>query len=415
VPPAITGPPGPDVHPPDGARARSLPATTTILATGVLAALALAVPAQAAPPAPCGGTPQITDARGDGHHANTDVTAAWLSEDAGRLQAVVQVAQGVWAPAHDDSDAAGFALLFRIGGADPIRYVRAEALRDGTLRYDHGTWTSAGGFASQGATTGSATSGPDGAVTIDFPAATGAVAGARVTGPFALTYDGITGAAAHWVDRAPGGTSPDTTETGADVLVGSCTPGAPGPGGDPGTPGGTAGPPATAAVALTAPSRITGERTVKLTGKATPGRAGVPVAVTVTPTRGRARTVTTTTRATGAWALRVRLAETSTVRAVVEGVGSQTRTVTVRARVRITTVTRRSGRRVVVRGTVSPRLPGRVLLLPADDVRPVATARPATGRFTLRLRRPPRGRYQAVFLPSGERAERATSNTRTIR
>jgi membrane-bound lytic murein transglycosylase B len=37
------------------------------------------------------------------------------------------------------------------------------------------------------------------------------------------------------------------------------------------------------------------------------------------------------------------------------------------------------------------------------------------GRFTLRLKHPRPGRYQAIFIPTGERAERSTSNTGVIR
>ena len=90
---------------------------------GVLAAAAVAAPAAAAP-APCGGVPQITDVAGDGHHSTTDVVSAWLSEDAGRLQAVIRPRVAVWEPAHDDSDAAGFALLYTAGGR--LRYVRGR-------------------------------------------------------------------------------------------------------------------------------------------------------------------------------------------------------------------------------------------------------------------------------------------------
>ena len=126
----------------------------------VAASLATAAPAWAAPPAPCGGVAQIADPQGDGHHINTDVVGAWFSEQAGRLQAVVQVRQGIWEPAHDDSDAAGFAVLFTTGGQ--IRYVRAEAPREAPVRYDHGTWTHAGGFVSAGTTTGEAIAGTRG-------------------------------------------------------------------------------------------------------------------------------------------------------------------------------------------------------------------------------------------------------------
>lgn len=375
-----------------------------------------AVPAAgASPPAPCRGVPQIVDAKGDGHHRNTDVTAAWFAEAAGRLQAVIQVDQALWEPAHDDSDAAGFVLLFRVGGT--VRYVRAEATR-GPTRYDHGIWTRAGGFAPLGATTGTTTTGTGGSVTIDVPAETGAVAGATLSGPFVLTYDGGSGADLHWVDRAPGGTGPDTTETGADYVVGSCVAtGLP----LPPTPDVQRGPGVvTTGLELQVRRRIVGGGTVAVSGRVLPGRSGLPVAVTARGTgKGtaarRSSVRRTVTRADGGWTVRVPLTQSSTVRAVVDGVGSRTATVTVRSTVRITGVQRLSGGRVVVRGRIAPRLPGRVLLLRTDAVRATKTVTPRNGRFVVRLDSPRSGRYQAIFIPSGERAERSTSNTRKIR
>jgi hypothetical protein len=386
-----------------------VPATLTLLATGVTA--------HAAAPAPCGGIPQITDVAGDGHHPNSDVTAAWFSEAAGRLQAVVRMDVADWKPAHDDSASAGAAVLFRVGGV--LRYVRIQTFPTAPPQYDVGTWTRGGGFASQGATSGAVTVDAGGTATIDVPATTGASSGVTLGGPFVLTYDGASGGDLHWVDRAPGGVSPDTTETGADYVVGSCGAGGGGTGATPGTTtvpavaGGTGAAARTTAVAITARRLIVGSGTVKVTGKASPGRAGVPVTVTTTGTS--TRTTTTTTRATGAWAVRVPITETSTVKAAVEGVGSQTATVRVRSTVRLVEVTRRSARRYVLTGRVSPRLPGRVLLLRTDAVRPTKTAKARGGRFAVVLKAPKRGRYQAVFLPSGERAERSTSNTKSIR
>lgn len=397
---------------PGAARARGAGAAA-ILSLAALSATA--APASAAPPAPCDGVPQIADARGDGHHPNTDVTAAWFSEAAGRLQAVVRMDVADWKPAHDDSASAGAAVLYRTGGV--VRYVRIQVFPTAPPQYDHGVWTRAGGFASQGATTGTTTPDVGGTATIDVPAAAGGVPGAMLAAPFVLTYDGGAGGGdLHWVDRAPGGVSPDTTETGADHVVGSCGTG----GGVPTVPGGPADSgaptalPATTAVALTARRLIVGGGTAKVTGRATPGRAGVPVVVTTTAGK-RVRTTRTTTRATGAWSVRVPITETSTVKALVEGVGSQTATIRVRSTVRITTVVRRSRGRVVLTGRVSPRLPGRVLVLRTDAVRPTATVRPSRGRFVARLTSPKRGRYQAVFIPTGERAERSTSNTKSIR
>jgi hypothetical protein len=370
-----------------------------------LAAFAcLAPPAAAqAPPPPCGGVPQISDPRGDGHHTNTDVLAGWVSEQAGRLQAVIQLQAASWESAHEATDTVGFAFLFANGGL--VRYVRAEARRGTPVVYDFGTWTRAGGFASAGGTAGVAVAGPSGTVTIDVPAATGAAAGAVLARPFVLTYDGGSGADRHWVDGAPGGELPEQTTFGADYVVGSCV------GGQPGGGGGGAGGGITS-VALKAPRRLRGGGRALLSGRVLPARAGVTVAISA---RGR-RTVRrrVTTAADGTYATSMRISETSRVRAVAEGIGSETRTVRVFSRVRIK-IRRLRGGGALVMGRVRPALPGRVLWLRNTAAKPSARTKARRGRFRIRMERPRKGRYQAVFIPSGRRAERSTSNTGVIR
>ena len=67
-------------------------------------------------------------------------------------------------------------------------------------------------------------------------------------------------------------------------------------------------------------------------------------------------------------------------------------------------------------GTVNPKLPGRIQWLRSNAVTPSArTTTRSNGTFTLRLKKPKRGRYQVVFIPSNERAERSMSNTGVIR
>ena len=364
-------------------------------------AVAFGVPAaSAAPPAPCGGTPQITDAKGDGHHTNTDVTAAWLTEAGGRLQAVVQVDFGLWEPAHPDSAQAGIAVLYELAGQ--TRYVRVTMTFGAPPAFDHGTWTRAGGFLSQGATGAEVTTGAGATVTLDVPAV---VAGTVLARPFALTYDGEEAGQPHWVDRAPGATTPDDTSPGADYVAGSCSAGPP-PGGTP------TGPVTTTAIDLKAPRKLTGSGRAKLTGKVTPARAGVKVAITATARRSSTRTVTT--GVDGSFSLSLPISETTRVRAVAEGLGSQTLTVQMYSKVRIKVRRLKSGT-VVVSGTTSPKLSGRILWLRSNAVRPSARTSARNGRFTLRFQHPRRGRYQAVFIPSGGRAERSTSNTGVIR
>ena len=370
-------------------------------ALAAIAAAAVVAPqAWATPPAPCGGTPQITDVTDDGHHKNTDVLAAWLTESGGRLQAVIQVQTGLWEPAHDDSDQAGFALLYEHGGA--TRYVRATVTRGAPPQYDHGTWTAAGGFVTAGGTGGEVTTGPGATVTMDVPGS-----GPVLARPFVLTYDGITGPDAHWVDRAPGGVSADGTEFGADFVLGSCSGGTPTP--PTGTP---TAPLTTTAIALKAPKKLTGTGRAKVTGTLTPARAGVAVEITASGRGTITRRVTS--GADGSFSVSLPLSETTRVRAVAEGLGSQTLTVQMYSKVRVKLRRTKAGT-VVVSGTTSPKLGGRILWLRSNAVKASARTTARNGRFQLRLKQPRPGRYQAVFIPSGDRAERSTSNTGVIR
>ncbi len=392
-----------------------------IAATICIVGLAFFPAAAVAAPAPCNAIAQISDAKGDGHHANSDVTAGWFSEASGRLQAVIQTDFGNWAPAHEDSESAGFAMLFATAGQ--TRFVRLETpqLGTGPLRYDYGTWSLATGFVSAGAATGEVVAGLPGTVTLDVPAATGAVAGARLAQPFVMTYDGGTALTPHWVDRAPGGaqeTTPTDPAFGADYVVGSCQPaggGGPGPGA-PGVPGAPGQAVTTTGVVLEAPKRLVGGGKLRASGRIAPARAGVPVRLTLKPRRKNTAAVvrTVATRADGAYAFDFQAVETSLVNAVAEGVNAQTRTVTVQSTVAIKLRRLRSGK-TVVRGKVGPRIPGRVLLLRANAVAPTATTTVNKGRFQFKARRLSRGRYQAVFIPSGARAERSTSKSGVIR
>jgi hypothetical protein len=397
------------------------PTTTRLaaLTTAICALALIACPAaSAAAPAPCNGIAQISDVKGDGHHPNSDVLAGWFSEAAGRLQAVIQTSFGDWAPAHEDSETAGFAMAFAVAGQ--TRYVRLVTPRVGAgpLAYDYGTWSAATGFVSAGATAGEVVAGPSGTVTLDVPAATGALAGARLAQPFVITYDGGAPLAPHWVDRAPGGAG-DATPTeaafGADYVVGSCAAagGGAGPGGPPTGPGATI---TTTAVVLEAPKRLVGGGTLRASGRVLPARAGVPVRLTVrTRRKGPAPVVrSVATRADGTFAYDLRAVETSLVDAVAEGTNAQTKTVTVQSTVTLK-LRRLRGGKTVVSGKVAPRIPGRVQLLRTNAVTPTATTAASKGRFEFKARRLRRGRYQVVFIPSGARAERSTSTSGAVR
>lgn len=361
-----------------------------LAAVGALALIA-ALPgtARAAPPA-CNnwvGGIQIPDASGDGHHPGTDVLAAWWSESSGHLQAVIQVRAGIFVAEHDDAEVngSGFVLVYSQGGV--TRYVRASAPAidhaSDPVAFDYGVYTSPGGFASSGATTGTVerSTGP-GTVLVDVP---GAAAGDLLSRSFVITYDGINGGVPTWVDHAPGGEDPAEASFGADYIAGACG--------------------ATASLDLSAPSNVTGRRTVTVTGRVLPARAGVSVVLTRSP----GTPLTLTSAADGAFSARVPIGETTRLRAAAAGIASRELTLTMHAKVRIKV----RGR--VVTGTVDPKLPGRVLWLRSNAVTPSARTTARNGRFRLVLKHPRRGRYQAVFIPSGKRAERAISNTGVIR
>jgi hypothetical protein len=371
----------------------------TLVAVISLAAFAPGAVAQAPPPC---GQAQISDPTGDGHHNTTDVLSAWFSEANGRLQAVIKVQAGNWFPDHE-AGPAQWALLFRAGGQ--TRYVRALATDTPPVVFDYGTWTS-GTFMSAGPTNGALVGGPGGTATLDVPGQTGAVAGALLANPFVLTYD-----ADGLIDRAPGGNPPmpDSSEYGADYIVGSC--GAGGGGGGGGGPGGGGGG-GVASVQLRAPVKRVGAGRVRVRGSIAPARGGVRVDLTVSARRKVVKRLAT--GADGTFSTFVRLSQTSRLRATAGGLRSQTRTVKMFSKTRITVQRMRDGG-VLVRGRVSPRLPGRVLLLRATAVRPSARTTARKGRFRFRLKNPRRGRYQAVFIPSKGRAERSTSNKGVIR
>lgn len=376
-----------------------------IALSAILVALAFAaVPAQAAAPPPCGGVPQIADGSGDGHHPPTDILSAWLSEANGRLQAAIKVRSGALGPQHSapgetDVAVAGYAIVFTVDGQ--ARYVRASVAPDGGATYDYGAYNPGGAyFTSAGSTGGELAPGAysGGAVTIDVPAATGAVTGARLTDVFALTYDGISGGVPDWVDHGPGGESPGDVSRGADYVVGSCAGGVP-------TGEGVL------AVQLKAPARLEGGGKARVTGRVVPARAGLAVELTREAGR-RSKVARLTTAADGSFTATVPVSEKTRLRAVAGGVASATVTVEVESVVRIRLRERPSGAIRLV-GSLRPALPGRLLLLGTEDVSPTATR--ASGkkrRFAFRFgagRLAP-GRYQVVYIPARGRAERSTSN-----
>ena len=388
----------------------SLALVTALAAIAVGAATATADGPAPAPP--CNGTPQITDAAGDGHHSSSDVLSAWLTEGAGRVQAVIEVRAATFVPEHSDADVngSGFAFLFSLGGA--ADYVRTRAAPDGSLSYDYGTYSpTAGYFNSLGTTSGSVVhSAGAGTTTIDIPQSFGIGPGTILSEPFVLTYDGITAGVPGWVDHAPGGQLPDDPARGADYVVGSCTTtpdGSISPGGlSVGALGAT-----TTAVLLSTPSVITGGRPVLVTGSIVPARGGVAVTLTQ---HGRAtRTLTLTTEPDGSFAALVAVHETTRFQALAGGIHSDTDTVDVRSRTRLR-ATRAARGGAVIRGVTAPALPGSALLLRPNSPSVLARRAVRKGKFAFPLPHA-HGAYQVVYVPGASRAERSTSNTVRIR
>jgi hypothetical protein len=394
-------------------RARILRSPRAVAGALTVAAAVLipATSSRAAPPA-CNGVPQIADVAGDGHHSSSDVLSAWLTEAGGSLQAVIQVRAATFVPEHGDADlnGSGFAMLFTLDGR--LDYVRARAAPDGSLTYDYGTYAAGSYFTTLGATTGIVERSPGaGDTVIDIPAAFGAMPGSVLSGPYAITYDGINAGAPDWVDHAPGGVEPDDTALGADYVVGSCGAGGGGGGGGGGQGGGPPGAPS--AVTLSAPKRQTGTGRALISGSVVPAQAGVDVAIR--RSAHASATAHLKTAADGSFAVMVDVGETTRVQATAGGLRSGMLTIDVRSRTRLRVRHDKTGG--YLSGTVDPKLPGKALLLRPDSPTTVATASVKHGRFSFHptSRRPLRGAYQVVYVPSQERAERSTSATAHVR
>jgi len=374
------------------------------LAALALCLLAVAVPtASAAVPQPCGGVPQITDVSGDGHHSSSDVLAAWFSEETGHLTATIKVRASTWEPEHEDAEenGSGFAMLFSVGGQ--THYVRARAWPHGekAISYDYGTFAQGSWFTSAAATSGEAVRAAyGGTVTIDVPEATGAAPGVTLVGPYVLTYDGITAGLPDWVDQAPGGTEPTDTARGADYVVGSCN--------------ATSG--KTVAVQLSAPVSLKGAGKARITGKVVPARAGVAIELSRRGKVGKGSVLRLTSAADGSFAATVPVREVTRLSAVAEGISSQTLTVDVRSQTKIHARRLGSGA-TVISGRIDPSLPGRLLLLAVNEVRPSATRAAHGKRFRFRFgpEKLAPDRYQVVYIPAKARAERSTSGAVRVR
>ena len=113
-------------------------------------------------------------------------------------------------------------------------------------------------------------------------------------------------------------------------------------------------------------------KTVTVTGNVLPAREDVFVALT-REAKLSAKFTYLHTDEDGAFAVTIPVDETTELRAIAESISSQTLTVTMNSTVKIAKQRLTRGRGRVRPGTVSPTLPGRLLLLPSNAFKPTQT------------------------------------------
>jgi hypothetical protein len=193
-------------------------------------ALALVVPAaQAANPAPCNGTVQVTDGN-DVTAADKDILQVFFRFDSGKATANIVVEDLPATPAISGSNTSAYwRVLYDAGGT--LRWVgyrlsRTLVITPTTATFEYGTYTgdpeNGGTYSAGTATTGTLFPGANGVIQIDMPAAAGGTEGTVLSSPYAVTREStaLSGAV---VDRAP------DTGTGSAYTVGPCIPPAPPP------------------------------------------------------------------------------------------------------------------------------------------------------------------------------------------
>ena len=290
------------------------------LAAGACTALAAfaALPvttAVAAPPAPCNNAPQITDASGDGHHAAdrraVGVVVGGQRPPAGRHPGLRGDARGRARRGRDPG--AGLRVHLRVGRRAAIRPRDRLPLGGRTTlrpRHLHGRRRVHQRRVHDRRV--ESETGANGTVTIDVPGRS-RPARALIGAPFVITWDGINGSDATWVDHAPGGALPTDSAAAPTTSSAPATPAPP--------PPGTRGhrrPPSSSA----RPRHVTGRKTVTVTGKVLPARAGVPVTLTRTANKKTADDAASTSAADGTFTRASSIGETSDLRAVAESIGS---------------------------------------------------------------------------------------------
>ena len=197
-------------------------------ATPVIISAAVGVSAlAAAPPAPCDGAPQISDASEDGHHPATDVLAAWFSEASGHLQAVIQVRAGLVGRRARRRRRQRLRVRVRVHRRRPdavrARQRAGRTTRPTPVTYDYGTYTRRAGSPAPGRPPASRRGAPrrDG----DDRRAGGPGRDRRHDAGQPVRRSPTTGSTAACPTGSttrPAATEPSEAAFGADYVVGSC-------------------------------------------------------------------------------------------------------------------------------------------------------------------------------------------------
>ena len=201
----------------------------TLSTVAAVAALAVAVPAQAqvaAPPPGCAGV-AAEDVIGDQTRSSPvggpsvegpaylDLEKLYFTYSGGKTYANVQVADLTDSP--DPGTATRWYVQFQNGTKH--QWVRAAITATGDLAYAYGDYdTEEESYAIVGDTTGQMVTGEHGVITIQVPAAVGGKSGGKLANPFAVTYEayyaGATNVLAPASDRAPDEANGKTYDVG---------------------------------------------------------------------------------------------------------------------------------------------------------------------------------------------------------
>lgn len=342
-------------------------------------------PIDSSKPSPCDGVFQVTDAKGDWHHDNTDVLGAFFRYANGAVTANVVVVDQHERVEHEGNVAVFWRMAWN--GSDGVRrWVGATG-----SRYEHGT-VDGTAYKVAGETQGTRFAGSNGIVQIVIP---GAGPGATLYQPVVLTGETKLDGSPDYGDRAPGGTSPSETATGADYVVSEC--GAPAE--SPPGPGGSTSAGVTGVVLDESSLRLRYLKVATISGRLSPGNAGVRVELT--DATGKVLGTAATAEG-GRFSLRLRVRERMELKVRAAGVSSATLPLEVDPLIRLRK--RRVGSGLKVSGWIRPaskRAIADVEQRTGGQWIAVKTVKLRKGRFSTTLRGVRRARLRVVLQEAG--------------